>query len=171
MSDATLVLGYLVGAREQIAEPENWWDGSQDGPGNVCALMAFPNLHKDLLNIGRAWELLADAMGISEAFGIADWNDSHTQAEVVAAFDRAIQAAVSEAQPATEPDDPTPLADAAIEVMRACDDAGTVVARHVLAERPELDAAEIGSMVAAELFYAAQDATRACMLDVRLERA
>lgn len=85
------------------------------------------------------------------------FNDAQLdKAPVIAAFDRAI--AVFEAI------DPTPEADALIEVMAACDAAAKVAAHHVVAERPDLPSREVERLMSSELFYAAQDAAEACLL-------
>lgn len=64
----------------------------------------------------------------------------------------------------------TPNADAALEVIAACESAGAVVARHIVAQHPQMDVDEITDLTSAELFYAAQDTAQACSAGVKLAR-
>lgn len=95
-----------------------------------------------------------------------DFNDAQTsRASVLAATSKAI-ANLEAIDP-----EPSPNADAALEVMQACETAGAVVAHHITREHPELDEREVASCVTSELFYAAQDTAQTCAIGVKLERA
>lgn len=84
------------------------------------------------------------------------FNDAQESRQpVLAAFDRAMDL--------VEDMEPTPEADELIEVMNVCNMAAVVVARHVIAARPDLPSRDLERVVSAELFYAAQDAAEACL--------
>ena len=96
-------LEILEAARALIAEPEHWCQGAQalDATGTVrrpcsrlavrwCSLGATDRVtrYKGI----RADNALYSALGMPPDIGIANFNDSHTHAEVLDLFDRAIAA-------------------------------------------------------------------------------
>jgi hypothetical protein len=73
----------LIAGRNRIEDPANWGQGmSFDRPGTRCAAEAVGS-HRG------AEAALREAMGQP----VTAFNDSHTHAEVLAAYDRAIAAA------------------------------------------------------------------------------
>ena len=91
----------LISARELIKT--DWWDGKghdKDGIGNgtLCALSAIMQFAYGIEACGA----VACAMGLDQILGekgIPGWNDTHSHAEVLAAFDRAITVARLEQTP------------------------------------------------------------------------
>ena len=78
----------LIAARKRIENPENWFgNGSypQEGEIKECALVALTRI-SNRLGDAPSYKLLSKSMD----GGIIHFNDSHTHAEVLAAFDRAI---------------------------------------------------------------------------------
>lgn len=166
MPDPLKVLKVLRESRSRVEVPEKWFTPARWALGladwdSCCAITALPDLLADEHN-GLAADALARGMGLENVCDIPEWNDSHTHAEVLAAFDRAI--AIVEAGP-------TPNADTALDVMAACDIAAGVVARYIVSEHPGMDLMEIQTLVSAELFYAAQDTARTVDLGIWTERA
>lgn len=88
-------LDILIGARKLIEKPENWLNRAPTGSNRNCAATAIwktrgSKRDPDLERAGyQAYDALADAMGVKI---VADFNDTHTHAEVLAAFDKAIEA-------------------------------------------------------------------------------
>lgn len=103
----------LIEARKLIEKPENWTQGvdardsrgiavDYDHGGAVCWCAAGA-----ISRIGKMSDAVGDAertMRLAIGFGfISSFNDSRTHAEVLAAFDRAIEAAKHlESRPSTE---------------------------------------------------------------------
>jgi hypothetical protein len=93
-------LEILKAAREKIAKPENWTKGfaARNIHGHVTAAVARNAVCWCCL--GAMWSLNADGyLNAEDAFraatgedSIANFNDTHTHAEVLAAFDKAIAA-------------------------------------------------------------------------------
>lgn len=179
MLDLVKVLGILREARGKIERPERWMTperlaiGSCE-PGSDCAMTALPSIMIGS-SAEAAHETLAWAMGLMDHIDrIAVWNDSHTHAEVLAAFDKAIASIEAQINPLVYGfvlPEPTPNADAALAVLEACEEAGGVVARQIVTGRPDLDFEEVSNVAASELFYAAQDTAKTCFLGVKVERA
>jgi hypothetical protein len=98
------VTDILVRARKLIEKPENWTQEhyarnvageqtSTQAADAVCwcaigAVLRADDTYPYSEAVGIASDLLRDAMGMHPA----DFNDSHTHPEVLAAFDRAIEA-------------------------------------------------------------------------------
>lgn len=86
----------LVRARNRLADPANWEQGSRhygadDGPG--CAMKAL-RVASGRQKFYEAYRAVLEAAGISE--NLPHFNDSHSHAEVLAAFDKAIAATAPE---------------------------------------------------------------------------
>ena len=92
----------LRAARALIDTPEKWGQG--DGlcdRGLRCAAIAVWDAQGIVAGSTLAHRALAQAMGLDAAYScgvIFDFNDSHTHAEVMAAFDRAIANEEAKAQ-------------------------------------------------------------------------
>jgi hypothetical protein len=85
----------LRAAQARIDTPANWMhihDGRICNPDGECALVALNEALEDDPGWLRdpAVVALIRAAGLSCDWEIPPWNDSHTHAEVMAAFDRAI---------------------------------------------------------------------------------
>ena len=84
-------LDVLIAARAKIEKPENWLnrcpDHDEEADGRYCAARAIWSTASP--SKGRAYEALAHACAV---FSVPQFNDTHTHAEVLAAFDRAIEA-------------------------------------------------------------------------------
>lgn len=88
----------LKKARELVARPGGWCQGDVFGGDACCALGATSSVVSDDGDDGPASDaedILRKAIGTNR---LADWNDApgRTQAEVVAAFDKAIALAEEE---------------------------------------------------------------------------
>lgn len=87
---------HLVEARKLIEDKNNWFGGDRprvkSQPEQTCALLAFNSLGGvcDEKCYGLATTLLTKQC---EGQNIIGFNDTHTHAEVLAAFDRAIASA------------------------------------------------------------------------------
>lgn len=179
MADPQSVLEVLRDARERVRT--GWGVGRLDvplevAPGRSCASVAisdvlFARPVYDCYLAADAHNAILEAVGLpptaDESFAaVWRWNDSQpSRWPVVAAFDRAIE--TLEAQLAPEP---TPNADALLEVLDACTRAGEVVARYIVTNCPQSDLREVTTLVATELFYAAQDTAQAVSLGVTVQR-
>lgn len=91
------VISDLRAARALIEDRANWAQGDNTGdPGYLITRAVAPWCAGTALHgVGAdhsAYQALREAIGNNS---IADWNDSHTHAEVLAGFDRAIAAAKS----------------------------------------------------------------------------
>lgn len=96
----TTVLDILVAARALIEKPENWLARcpspyEENTEGKRCASRAIWTLGErgnaaTQAAASDAYKALAAVMGVER---VPEWNDTHTHAEVLAAFDRAIEAA------------------------------------------------------------------------------
>jgi hypothetical protein len=99
----------LVRARNLIGRPEDWSPRMWGDHGRRCAVHALQDTllgretdpdAKKIVHPTEAFKVLCDAAGIEPGadgeryFG--SWNDTHTHAEVLAAFDKAIAATAPE---------------------------------------------------------------------------
>ena len=97
----------LQAARDLIAKPENWTQGSYarnaqgdsvfkfgGAPVSWCASGVMSECASRGMATGRAYTYLSTAMGAS----LPHFNDHHTHKEVLAAFDKAIAAAEANAR-------------------------------------------------------------------------
>lgn len=186
MSDPQQVLKVLRAAKDSIADERNWTNDGVlcDTTGRICALGAvgralgisdemlrdqgngtYDSLEKQPAVIALAKASESNAADPTVAVYRA--NDRQHHADVLALFDKAIALVEGEWADSILA---TPNADAALEVMAACDTAGAVVARHIVRAHPRMDLREITTLVSGELFYAAQDTAQACELGVKVER-
>lgn len=79
----------LIAAQSLIYDPKKWAQGPPP-PGKYCALTAINEIGRDNKS---AYNLLVDLTG--EPRGrLSVWNDSHTHADVIDLFDKAIEAAL-----------------------------------------------------------------------------
>lgn len=81
----------LLAARKLIEDPQNWCCGQPYYP-QECALTAVVHAGGSLKNEtpGGAYEILCRLAGVTS---LAAWNDTHSHADVLALFDRAIEEA------------------------------------------------------------------------------
>jgi hypothetical protein len=91
---ALTVRDVLVAARALIENPEDWRKGAyrtRDADGHVLARCACGAL-QDASRPKRAGQSSAAYQALKAAMGgdVCEWNDDHTHAEVLAAFDKAI---------------------------------------------------------------------------------
>lgn len=200
MLDLVKVLGILRGARGRIEDPEKWCVGTYMNGVQACAVaslyiaagdaagnclsqvddlretkFAFRSLHRIIFGDVRP-DHEDDPNYAPGEERLYLWNDEdgRTHPEVLAAFDKAIAAIEAQINPLAYGfvlPEPTPNADAALAVLEACEEAGGVVARQIVTNRPGLDFEEVASVAASELFYAAQDTAKTCFLGVKVERA
>lgn len=87
-------LKVLQEARKLIEKPENWGQGIRpyrENKRSCCAAEAIETVTPWGARSG-AFRAIRDAMGVHAPSLVLDWNDTHTHAEVLAAFDRAIEA-------------------------------------------------------------------------------
>ncbi len=80
----------LVEARAKIADPSNWTTDAQKltSAGPYCMVSACANACRGVWdNFHIIAKVLAGAVGTTN---VPEWNDTHTHAEVLAAFDKAI---------------------------------------------------------------------------------
>lgn len=84
----------LIAVKARIDTPDKWSQGAGTGT-RLCSIEAFTVI-PDAIGQSRivAEDLLREAMNGKDA-SIVEFNDSHTHAEVMAAFDRAIEAAAN----------------------------------------------------------------------------
>jgi hypothetical protein len=102
MSSQAEVHDVLVRARARIEREEDWYQhdfGRNDGP--VCAAGALLRARGESVEIGwhEAIHRYAEYRELNRAMGsrsVSGFNDTHTHAEVLAAFDRAIAATAPE---------------------------------------------------------------------------
>lgn len=100
------ISGVLAEARQRL---EGHWCRMQleNDDGNVCSIGAVsrakgmdPNSdasHRWFMTNPEELQFLSKAMdGCPSSIYVSNWNDAHTEAEVLAAFDRAIQLAIAE---------------------------------------------------------------------------
>lgn len=78
----------LVEARKLIERPEDWTPYPGTGRGRKCALMALNQAYGGNVMESRAYSILYSRART----GVAHFNDSHSHAEVLDLFDRAIEA-------------------------------------------------------------------------------
>ena len=87
----------LIRARKLIENPENWIQGAFSKGGAYCAVGSLFAAGIDIsgpYTESPAYQALEKAMGLDHtppAGRVSYWSDSHTHAEVLAAFDRAIE--------------------------------------------------------------------------------
>jgi hypothetical protein len=79
----------LVEARRLIEDPEKWSRG-HPGASEECIVTALVHAGNPLLVLSEPYRLLLELIGPTS---LAAWNDSHSHAEVLDLFDRAIGAA------------------------------------------------------------------------------
>lgn len=178
------VLEVLQEARELVFD--HWGTGNpnieDDGWGAMCASVAISTAaeHDRSNSIMEAHVAVLEAAGLPVPdneggilAAVYEWNDAQTNRRpVVEAFDLAIAKEMfnrlgtpDEDPDAAETSEPTPNADAMLEVMGACDKAGEVVARYIVSEHPGMDLTEMQTLASQELFYAAQDCARVGALE------
>jgi hypothetical protein len=85
----------LIAARKRIEDPKNWVKGQLRDGDAVCALGALYEVAPDRSSLQSpvylAYEALTNLIpGAAPQLG--NFNDQHTHAEVLALFDRAIEA-------------------------------------------------------------------------------
>lgn len=87
-----IIADTLREARRRIEEPEKWGKGFGRYP-KICMLDAIRETEPDINIRGKAYRLLDKAIGICGDF--TAWNDApeRTHAEVLRAFDKAIELA------------------------------------------------------------------------------
>lgn len=91
----------LVKARALIADPAKWGKGPRGGgyergPCTFCAAEAIEESSPNLAARNEAYRTLEKSIGVPTlALTLVEWNDARerTHAEVLAAFDKAIEAA------------------------------------------------------------------------------
>ena len=89
----------LVQARKLIEKDGSWCHTYADGKGGICAIHALQRA-RSILNYhgeeeGPSYTALGKSIGLNfpdSGCEIGRWNDTHTHADVLAAFDRAIAA-------------------------------------------------------------------------------
>lgn len=80
----------LVAARQKIERPEKWGQGfGADRPGTMCAADAILATSKKFYR-----PCCMAIIAATGAYNVTSFNDTHTHAEVLAAFDRAIEQCV-----------------------------------------------------------------------------
>lgn len=94
------IIEQLYATRALIDTPGKWWDGGLGNAENrTCMFLAATEATG--INWGEPHTVLMRALGFSDtdpAYFGHQWNDSHTHAEVMAAFDRAIANEEAKAQ-------------------------------------------------------------------------
>lgn len=86
--------------RARIALPENWTKGSYRTPdGRCCMSGAIGMPSSDGAGVYGAYAVLQEAIGLPLTISLSTWNDvpERTHAEVLAAFDHAIEIAEARA--------------------------------------------------------------------------
>lgn len=81
----------LVAARAVIEKPENWCQRFWEDGGRRCAASAVGSVCQSQDEYNSAYNVLRQQMGDM----VSSFNDTHTHAEVIAAFDKAIECAAS----------------------------------------------------------------------------
>lgn len=90
-------LQVLIDARKLIERPENWWDGKRGSPAGPrdCASTAMRGDGDPRHGEYEAHRRFCIANDLDRDFPYSStmaFNDTHTHAEVLAAFDRTIEA-------------------------------------------------------------------------------
>jgi hypothetical protein len=110
-----LILDCIVAARARIADPAHWTqkayartaDKEACGPNSPNAVCWCAAAALECHNVISPAHLLAELGALPVAdpdmFTLTSWNDSHTHAEVLELFDRAIVAAQDPARPTLNP--------------------------------------------------------------------
>ena len=86
-------LDILKAARKRIEDPERWCQGYLRGGDKWCAIGAvYEEADEAESGFAAICDVLAAHAGLDGAAEgrLAEWNDTHTHAEVLALFDRAI---------------------------------------------------------------------------------
>lgn len=85
------ILEILVAARALIEKPENWANkDTWQSDGHFCAYRAVEKASGHRYSVQ---EMVLEVFREANGFDLTgSWNDSHTHAEVLAAFDKAIEA-------------------------------------------------------------------------------
>ncbi len=109
----TNVAEVLKSAKKVISDPNVWWQQGIPSKGTMCASMAIGfvvvDVDRDLSMAAHA--ILAQAIGLGDTAMIPFWNDKkeRTHAEVMAAFDKAIDLALGKDKSLKLPDSITQL--------------------------------------------------------------
>ena len=83
----------LISARQRIEKPNNWMQGEFSNI-DFTKFCAAGSLWKEGKLMGSsAYALLREGMGLKPEDQVCNYNDTHTHAEVIAAFDKAIEMA------------------------------------------------------------------------------
>lgn len=91
-------------AKHLIGTPEKWWDGGPyDGPRRECIITAITCVQGSDA-VTKADKAMMMAVGASHFLEIGEFNDSHSHADVMQAFDRAIALALADERLATVQD-------------------------------------------------------------------
>jgi hypothetical protein len=92
-----IIADILRSGRAAISREEDWGSRDQPGRGNGCSLIALHNawgdVHRGHFFLRKTWSLVYAEDALKKAIAddnVAAWNDSHTHAEVLAGWDRAI---------------------------------------------------------------------------------
>ena len=83
----------LISARQRIEKPNNWMQGefSNIDFTKFCATGSLLEEGREIRS--SAYARLHGAMGLASNQSVCSYNDTHTHAEVIAAFDKAIEMA------------------------------------------------------------------------------
>lgn len=85
------VASILIAARKIIENPDDWCGHApQTREENCAATAVWKTGHNNDAQAAAAYFHLARSMGVKN---VKDFNDTHSHAEVLAAFDRAIEVA------------------------------------------------------------------------------
>ena len=98
-------LDVLLAARKLIERPENWCQRPSDET-HFCAMGALGKIAEGSDLLWMAQDALYGALPAGRETGIANFNDTHSHTEVIALFDRAIDAERANAAGAPMTDDP-----------------------------------------------------------------
>lgn len=88
----SMIREQLIAAKALIDVPSRWCQGQYERDGRMCASMALQvATHTSCYDImdNEAYEALRKVMDVPE---VCTFNDRHTHAQVMAAFDKAIAA-------------------------------------------------------------------------------
>lgn len=80
----------LTAARASITDPRDWWQEGMETPtSGGCAHIALSDVEDDWPSPGSAHAVLMRVIGAHTLRDVFNFNDTHTHAEVLAAFDEA----------------------------------------------------------------------------------
>lgn len=82
----------LEATKARIDKPQKWCRHRFTAPGRECAYAALVNASREL-NGGGEPQFRAERALVGHGRGLEGFNDTHTHAEVMALFDRAIASA------------------------------------------------------------------------------